>query len=126
MHVEQCYVRHGVLGQSLQFGAGGECGRTQAMLRQAFGDDLSLECLVFDQNDLRRAVQAGFSLISPYRGKQVNDTPLRDSPPLKPVSVVIGHPTPASVLKLCRFQSRPFVWASACRPGCRAPTDNYA
>ena len=71
MHVEQCDVRHGVLSQSLEFRAGGERGRTQAMLRQALGDDLPLECLIFDQNDLRRAVQAGFSLVVSCRRKQV-------------------------------------------------------
>jgi hypothetical protein len=63
MHVEQRYVRHGVLGKALQFGAGGERGRTQAVLRQAFGDRLPLECLVFDQNDLCRNVQPGCSLV---------------------------------------------------------------
>jgi hypothetical protein len=47
-----------VLGKALEFGAGGERGGTQAVLRQAFGDHLPLECLVFDQNDLRRDVQA--------------------------------------------------------------------
>ena len=41
------------------------------MLRQALGDDLPLECLVFDQNDLRRAVQTGFSLVVSRRQKQV-------------------------------------------------------